>query len=64
MFNLILSQCESQVMPNRPSKQDRLESGGEASQLYLQNIETLTLNLPATYLVIAGEKRSVMTTAI
>ena len=52
-----------QVMPSRPTRDDCFENP-EAAQIYLQNIETLTSDLPATYLVVAGERRSVMTTAI
>jgi hypothetical protein len=51
------------VMPNRPTREDCLENSN-AAKIYLSHIETLTANLPATYLVIAGERRSVMTTAI
>merc|ERR1712195_324447 len=51
------------VMPPRPSKEDCVENRN-AARSYLQNVETLTIGLPATYLVVAGERRSVMTTVI
>ena len=51
------------VMPPRPSKEDCVENRN-AARSYLQNVEMLTIGLPATYLVVAGERRSVMTTAI
>tara|TARA_B100000780_G_C20825657_1_gene328046 strand:- start:208 stop:582 length:375 start_codon:yes stop_codon:yes gene_type:complete len=51
------------VMPTRPTREDCAENH-DSARVYLENIEILTNNLPATYLVIAGEKGNFMTTEI
>lgn len=50
-------------MPPRPTTSERQSAPG-AARRYLSNVEVLVKSLPATYLVLAGEQRDIMTTDI
>ena len=51
------------ALPTRPL-QDECDDDPRVAREYLQNLERLTDGLPATYLVLAGEKRDMLSNQI